>query len=938
MWHHVKRVVFAGLLARWRKGTQTDKRQPGNGSQTETQTVDFLGSSTLAMLHRRPPPRRAPSLRVGQLVSGRFEILRFLNSGGMGEVYEAWDSDLKERIALKTIRLDIASSPVAIERFKREVKQARTISHVNVCRVYEAFSDDLITGDRIWFLTMELLEGPTLSEHLREHGPLPAAQALELIEQMAAGLAAAHELGIVHRDFKSSNVMLINAGEGRTRAVITDFGLSLNILSELGGGQAPREGTRDYMAPEQARGGYVGFAADQYSFGVVICEMLTGRLPTRPVGAGRVLLPQGFPSRRWETVVQRTLEFPPEDRFKSVSDMTTALNPRGLSRGAWISVATFALAMLLVASALAFGMRGGSRLEKVAQLTPGTDFSRSPSISRDGKVVAYSSDRAESGNLDIWVQFLSGGPPIRITTDPAEDGEANISPDGSAVVFRSERNGGGIYLANVSGGGERLLVPRGREPQFSPDGRSIAYWTGDRDATIASGRLFLLKLEDNATERLGADFLDARTPVWSSTGEYVLFNGCRSADQPMPACSEWWATSRDGKHIQSTGALALLHKQQIQPFVVGGWNHNTLLFSGRRGSITSLWELSLSETNPKAAGIPRQLTAGDAREVAASIADDNTITFEHFTGALHLWRIDHALRQKPMAPAKVTQDAAVDISPFVSHNGNWLTFSRGSGNQRDIWVKDLKSGTETPFLSSSLDKLYPIIDDSGRTIVFEQRDAYVPSIFALTVGQTPRRICTGCSDPTDWFDEYRAVLYRQGMPSIIKMADVNTGESEVVVQAQDVSLDDASWSPQNQYLLFTATAKDGGKQVFAVSFPRSTRRVTGEWTPITPKSEFSFRPRWSGDGRTIFYLSTRDGYSCIWGQYFDTGSGKPSSKPFAVMHYHNPRFSPARVAERSFNLSIAEDTIYLNVGEANASIWTAVMKRPGVLSLFDRWR
>ena len=938
IWAHVKRALLAGLLTRSRKGAQTDQLQPEHGPQPETQTVDFLGPSTLANLHRRPPPGWTPSLRTGQLVAGRFEILRFLNRGGMGEVYEVWDSDLKERIALKTIRLDIASSPIAIERFKREVKQARTISHVNVCRVYEAFSDELISGDRIWFLTMELLEGPTLSEYLREHGPLPAAQVLELVEQMAGGLTAAHELGIVHRDFKSSNVMLVNTGEGRTRVVITDFGLSLKILSEFDGGQAAREGTRAYMAPEQERGGYVGFAADEYSFGLVVCEMLTGRLPIRPASDGKVLLPQGFPSRRWETVVQRTLEFLPEDRFKGISDVVAALNPKGLSRSAWISIAAFALATVFMVTPLVLGKRGGSRLEEVAQLTPGTDFSRSPSISRDGKVVAYSSDRAEAGNLDVWVQSLSGGRPIRVTTDPAEDGEASISPDGSSVVFRSERDGGGVYLAKVSGGGERLLVQGGREPRFSPDGHSIAYWVGDRDATVASGRLFLLKLEDRTTERLAEDFLDARTPVWSSTGQSVLFSGCRSADQPMPACSEWWVTSRDGRHIQSTGVLALLRKEQILPFFVGGWNHNTIVFSGRRGSMTSLWELSLSETNPKPVNAPRQLTAGDAREVAASIADNNTIAVEHFTGALHVWRIDDASNQKPGAPAKVTQDAAVDISPFVSHNGNWLTFSRGSGNQRDIWVKDLKSGTEVPFFSSVLDKLYPIINDSGKTVAFEQRDAYVPSIFALTSGQTPKQICTGCSDPTSWFDEDRAVLYRQGMPSKLKMTDVNTGESEVVLEAQDLSLDDASWSSENQHLLFTVTAKDGGKQVFAVSFPTSTRRVIGEWTPITPKSEFSYRPRWSGDGKTIFYLSTRDGFFCVWGQYFDKRSGKATSKPFPVMHYHNPRFSPARVAERSFNLSVAQDAIYLNVGEANASIWKAVMRRPGVLSIFDHWR
>lgn len=947
-WRQVKRTLWAGLPARLRKGAQTNQRPNEGGSPHERQnegqtppsksTADFLGSSTVAALHRSSPARPVQSLPSGQIVAGRFEILRFLNSGGMGEVYEAWDSDLKERIALKTIRPEIASSPSAIDLFKREVKQARVISHVNVCRVYEAFSHELPSGDRIWFLTMELLEGQTLSEYLRQRGPLPPADALELIDQMVAGLAAAHELGIVHRDFKSSNVMLV-AGEHKTRAVVTDFGLSLKVLSELRVGRREAEGTRHYRAPEQERGGPVGSAADQYSLGVVICEMLTGRLPVRPVSGGRVLLPEGRLTPKWEAAICRCLEVRPEERFEKVTDVVSALNPRKQSKSAWISVGGVVLTgMLVVAALIVAGRRGGSRLEKVAQLTPGTDLSRGPSLSRDGKVVAYSSDRVEAGNLDIWVQTLPAGRPIRVTTDPAEEGEANMAPDGSSVVFRSERAGGGIYLAKLLGGGERLLVPDGRSPRLSPDGGSVVYWVGDRDGTVASGRLFVLSLAGGTPMRVASDFLDARFPVWSSDGNFILFTGCRRGDQPMPACSEWWVTSQDGARVQSTGALALLRSEQIQPVDVGGWYRDAILFSGRQGATTSLWELSISETDLRASGKPRQLTSGDARDVVASLADDNTIAFERLTGALHVWRIAQASNPRALVVTKVTQDPAVDLSPNTSHNGRWLAFSRGSGNLRDIWSKDMQSGTESLFLSSALDNLSPVIDDSGDTVAFEERDGYVPSVVAITRGQSPKKLCTGCSNPTGWFDGDRDVLCREGMPSKIKMVDSKTGEVRTVLEAGGTSLDDASWSPENQYLLFTATKDGNRKQVFAVSFPRSAQAVSGEWIPITSDSEFSHRPRWSGDGKTIFYLSTRDGFFCVWGQRFDVSSGRTMSKPFTVMHYHNPRFSPARVAEQSFNISVSGDSVYLNVGETNASIWTGILKRRGFFSFPEKFR
>jgi serine/threonine protein kinase len=162
-------------------------------------------------------------LRPGDVVASRFRIVRYLAQGGMGELYEAEDLELRERIALKTILAHIAANDRSIAMFKREVHLARQVTHPNVCRIYDIFRHESIV-----LLAMELLHGETLADKLRREGPFATAAVLPIVRQMAAGLTAAHRAGVVHRDFKSQNVMLVPAtgGDKGTRAVITDFGLA----------------------------------------------------------------------------------------------------------------------------------------------------------------------------------------------------------------------------------------------------------------------------------------------------------------------------------------------------------------------------------------------------------------------------------------------------------------------------------------------------------------------------------------------------------------------------------------------------------------------------------------------------------------------------------------------------------------------------------------
>ncbi|MDP1922350.1 MAG: protein kinase [Myxococcales bacterium] len=223
-------------------------------------------------------PARSSRVRVGELLSDRYLLKRFIAAGGMGEVWEAEDSLLHETVALKLLKSD-DGAPEAIARLKSEVTLARKVSHRNVCRVHEFGAHRPVGQAPLFFFTMELLQGVTLSELLRERGALPEEEVLEIVVQLAAGLDAAHRAGVIHRDFKSSNVFLEPGAQARV--VITDFGVALAIqpgprISVEGQGLL---GTPAYMAPEQASGHDAGPASDLYALGVVTFELLTGRLP-----------------------------------------------------------------------------------------------------------------------------------------------------------------------------------------------------------------------------------------------------------------------------------------------------------------------------------------------------------------------------------------------------------------------------------------------------------------------------------------------------------------------------------------------------------------------------------------------------------------------------------------------------------------------------------
>lgn len=231
----------------------------------------------------------AADLRRGETVAGRYRIERLLGMGGMGVVYLARDIELGIDIALKQLRPELANRPDAFERFRQELLLARQVSSPHVVRIH-----DLVKHGQSWLISMDYVRGQSLEQLLATEGALDPERAIELTRQLALGLAAAHQRGVIHRDLKPANVLIDEDGI----ACITDFGVARSAGSTGITGSGIIIGTPEYLSPEQARADAIDGRSDLYALGLILFEMLSGTLPFRG----------GTPA---EMLVQRVVREPP---------------------------------------------------------------------------------------------------------------------------------------------------------------------------------------------------------------------------------------------------------------------------------------------------------------------------------------------------------------------------------------------------------------------------------------------------------------------------------------------------------------------------------------------------------------------------------------------------------------------------------------------------
>jgi serine/threonine-protein kinase len=268
-------------------------------------------------------------LKRGSLFAGRYEVIEELGKGGMGKVYRVFDQKLNEAVALKLIKPEIGFNEKAIQRFKNELKLARKIAHRHVCRLY-----DLGEAGLVHFLTMEYVEGEDLKAFIRRAGPIATARSVTIAHQIAEGLAEAHRLGVVHRDLKPQNVMIDREGHAK----IMDFGLARFMEADGFTGTGVMLGTPEYMSPEQVDLKDVDGRSDIYALGVILYEMVTGRVPfagETPLSVAikqknelapdvrdtNPLVPEAL-----ARIVARCLEKAPAARFQTAEDLIVDLD------------------------------------------------------------------------------------------------------------------------------------------------------------------------------------------------------------------------------------------------------------------------------------------------------------------------------------------------------------------------------------------------------------------------------------------------------------------------------------------------------------------------------------------------------------------------------------------------------------------------------------
>ncbi len=852
---------------------------------------------------------------------GRFEILGWLGAGGMGEVYRARDHQLSRDVAVKVLPAAFMADGDRQRRFEQEARAAGGLNHPNILAVF-----DIGVEQGSPYIVTELLEGETLRDRMGGR-PLAARKAVEYALQIANGLAAAHDRGVIHRDIKPGNLFVTTDG----RIKILDFGLakftgdaSLNTETIAVSGMTPTVmGTVAYMSPEQARGLRVDHRTDIFSFGVVLYEMLSGLAPFGRVTSGDTLnailhdepaeLPGNDPAlRSLDAIIRHCLEKKPEERFQNFRDLafhletrpqstsgaSRAVRPRRLGRVMLGAAAIIALVVAAIAGGLAdrwlFPTPSPAQ-HRVLRMTTFVGLEEFSSISPDGRMVAFTA--GQGGRRQVFVQLRNGGPPLPVTSDPADHQLPRWSPDGNALVYFSPASPGDVqgalYKVPALGGSLQRVIGSIGGGDVSGIGR-VACFRLEKD------RIELVTSTLEGSDIRVVTTLDAkhyRYPRWSPSNEWIAFQAgdgfrwdlyvvaARGGAKPVSLSNDnrfieglaWLPDSRGIVYASSRGAtaaylpplalwLAPLDRQpprQLTPAEASYQQpdvHKSGLVSAARVNMRSdLWSYPFGTVAADNVQRGRQITRQTGQVLTPTAAPDgDQIAYLSDTGGhANVW-----VTSSRGQPRQVTSevDPAVTVGvPIWSPDGRWIAFvsSRGqSGYVFGIWIvrpdgSDLRQlvprGLGVAWSPDSKDLYYVATAHTPlKKIALSGGDPVI-------VRSEPVRNVIGVHGASVYFLVERALV--DGRPEFeIRVAPLGDGPTRVVktIDASRV----ASWqvpfnpalSPDGKWLAMPLV--DGfTSNIWALSTD------DGRWQQVTDFGDRAIfiarRVSWSADGRSI---------------------------------------------------------------------------------------
>lgn len=708
-----------------------------------------------------------------QIIS-HYKILEKLGEGGMGIVYKAHDTKLDRVVALKFLPHYLTSDATEKERFYHEARAASALLHPNVAVVFE-----ISEQDRQVFIAMEYVEGRTLKEIVEEEA-LSLKKVLDIAIQACDGLAAAHEKGIVHRDVKSENILVTARGQPK----ITDFGLA----KVRGAAKLTRTGstlgTAAYMSPEQARGEEVDQRSDIFSFGVVLYEMLTGKLPFRGEHHSAVLYsilhdePQ--PIARFnedvtpelERIVGKALEKSREDRYQHTDEMLAdlrrerkkldyvktadvtalpaAVKARPSSKkGVWYGIATAAALTIAAVAYLLVTKQPppvGLNPDMTFRVLP-IPFSEvgGPGLSNDGNWAAFPAADANS-RYDVYLMNTTSGESRRITSDSSwYSNSADMSPDGSQIVF--DRAGASwiheIAIVSSVGGSSKKIADRGWGPRWRPDGQRIGYICGKgwgSQSGWAEFRTVRPDGSDNRCELVDSTSTNSERFSWSPDGRSVCWIRYFSEE-----CNELMI------YELSTGKARQLtfDKKDIRDVC---WAPNDqIIFSSNKTGNYNLWAV------PASGGVPTQITKGAGPDYDIEMSSDGSkLLYREEETISHIW----IAGADGSDPRQITFDDLFLWRPSFSPDGKQVLFGFAQpvgSNKGDVVCSIDRDGTNRKQLTSGEERINnPIMSPDGRWIIYGKHPLSTPTdssmVYLLDARNpgTPKLVGRGA--PMRWVD------------------------------------------------------------------------------------------------------------------------------------------------------------------------------------------